>query len=114
MGRKITYARLLAGLAALACALGGCGGSSITPATSPNSQRAALATYLRQIEPLRLAVNRLLGRADPILSGYHDRRLSSTQASGRMGALERRFADYAVDIAAITPATSALRQLHDV
>ena len=69
----------------------------------------ALIAYLHEVEPIRLAVNRLLEGADPILSAYRDGRASPVQASQRMGALERRFAAYTVDIAAIQPATAQLR-----
>ena len=69
-------------------------------------------SYLKQVEPIRLAVNRLLEGADPILSGYRDGRVSARQASVRMGSLERRFAAYTVEIAAIQPATGALRTLN--
>jgi hypothetical protein len=69
-------------------------------------------SYLRQVEPLRLAVNNLLEGADPILSAYHDRRISPRQASQRMSALERRFAAYTVDIAAIAPTTAQLRSVN--
>jgi hypothetical protein len=72
----------------------------------------ALVSYLRQVEPIRLAVNRLLEGADPILSAYHDNRISPRRASLRMGALERRFAAYTVDIAAIQPATAQLRAVN--
>jgi len=94
------------------CAVGlvGCG-TTAPSAGSASPDRAALLTYLREIEPLRLAVNSLLGRADPILDANHDRRISPAQAGARMGALERRFAAYTVDVAAITPATPALRAL---
>jgi hypothetical protein len=67
---------------------------------------------LQQVEPIRLAVNRLLEGADPILSAYRDGRGSPRQASLRMGALERRFAAYTVDIAAIQPATARLRSVN--
>lgn len=73
-----------------------------------------MTSYLRQVEPLRLAVNRLLEGADPILSAYHRRSLTSARASQRMGALERSFADYSVEIAAIQPATPQLRSLHAI
>jgi hypothetical protein len=69
----------------------------------------ALIAYLHEVEPIRLAVNRLLEGADPVLSAYRDGRASPVQASQRMGALERRFAAYTVDIAAIQPATAQLR-----
>jgi hypothetical protein len=76
-------------------------------------ERAALVSYLQQVEPIRLAVNRLLEGADPILSAYRDGRASPQQASLRMGALERRFAAYTVDMAALQPATAQLRSLND-
>lgn len=66
--------------------------------------RAAIETYLRQVEPIRLVVNRLLGQADPILEAYHDHDASPAQAGRRMGQLERRFAAYTVKVAAIEPA----------
>jgi hypothetical protein len=104
---------LATGLALLVAALGGCGGVSRSTDASVQSEWTALVSYLRQVEPIRLAVNRLLERADPILSAYHDRRISPTQAALRMGVLERRFAAYAVDVAALQPATSKLRSLND-
>jgi hypothetical protein len=70
-------------------------------------------SYLRQVEPIRLAVNRLLEGADPILSAYRDHRISPQQASLRIGALERRFAAYTVDVAALQPTTAQLRSLND-
>jgi hypothetical protein len=98
-------------LALLALTAGGCGASSGSARSSAASQRTALAGYLRQIEPLRLAVNRLLEGADPILSADHDHKLSGARAAHRMEALERRFAAYAVDIAAIEPTLPKLRSL---
>jgi hypothetical protein len=103
---------LLVMVLALTAMLGGCGGRSISASVSAQRERAALVSYLRKVEPIRLAVNRLLGGADPILSAYHDSRISPRQASLRMGVLERRFAVYTVDIAAIQPATTQLRLLH--
>jgi hypothetical protein len=97
---------------AAAAALGGCGGGSGSASATARQQRAALVSYLRQVEPLRLAVNNLLEGADPILSAYHDRRISPRQASQRMSALERRFAAYTVDIAAIAPTTAQLRSVN--
>jgi hypothetical protein len=99
------------GLALLAAALGGCGGSGTTDA-SVRSERATLASYLRQVEPIRLAVNQLLNGADPILSARRRGRISARRASLRMGDLERRFAAYTVDVAALRPATPTLRSLN--
>lgn len=93
----------------LCVALAGCA-SVAHPAAG--DARAALAGYMRQVEPIRLAVNRLLGQADPTLRAYHDRRASSVQATRRMDLLERRFAAYTVQVAAIKPATPELRNLH--
>ncbi len=106
-------ALLLAGALVLTAAtLEGCGGRSASAEISAHSERTALVSYLRQVEPIRLAVNRLLEGADPILSAYHDNRISPREASHRMGALERSFAAYTVDIAAVQPATAQLRALH--
>jgi hypothetical protein len=98
-------------LALLAAALGGCGAAS-KPAGTAHSERAALVGYLQQVEPTRLAVNRLLEGADPILAAYREHRIPARAAALRMGGLERRFAAYAVQIAAVEPATAALRSLN--
>lgn len=57
-------ARALAAAAGCCVALAACGGGGGAPTSSSAqaSQRAALETYLHQIEPLRRAVNRLLAR----------------------------------------------------
>ncbi len=101
-------------LALLAAGVGGCGGSSSSEQTNAQRTRAALATYLGQVEPIRLAVNRLLDGADPILEAYHDRHLSPARAAARIEALERRFAAYTVDVAAIDPSNPQLRALHAI
>ncbi len=64
------------------------------------------------IEPIRLNVNRLLERADPILRALRDRRLRDPQAASQMAALERRFAAYTVDVTSIDPTVPGLRSLH--
>jgi hypothetical protein len=95
------------------CAVGlaGCAAAA-QPRSGRTPPRAAIETYLRQVEPIRLAVNRLLGEADPIIRAYHDHDASPAQAGRRMGQLERRFAAYTVKVAAIEPATAQLRVLH--
>jgi hypothetical protein len=103
-----------AAIGLLAAAAAGCGGRSRSAEGPTNSQRAGLLSYLREIEPIRLAVNRLLKGADPILSGYSRRRLTPGASSLRMEALEARFADYTVEITAIEPATPQLRALHAI
>jgi hypothetical protein len=96
----------------VAVTLQSCGGQSTSASASFQRERAALGSYLRQVEPIRLAVNSLLEGADPILSANHDHRISPRVAASRMGALERRFAAYAVDMAAIQPATAQLRAVN--
>jgi hypothetical protein len=81
-------------------------------ATTQRAGRAAIERYLHEVEPIRLAVNNLLEGADPILEAFHDSRISPGQASLRMSALERRFAAYTVDMAAIAPATAQLRAVN--
>ncbi len=105
----ITLVRSVALVLAVA-ALAGCGDSTST--NTAQHERVALVSYLRQVEPVRLAVNNLLEGADPILSANHDKRISPRVASLRMGALERRFAAYTVDMAAIEPATAQLRTVN--
>jgi hypothetical protein len=101
-------------LTVLVClVLGGCAGGTTTAASTAN-ERAALGAYMREVEPVRLSVNRLLEGADPILSAYAQRRISPRVASQRMGELERRFAAYTVDVAAIRAATPELRSLHAI
>jgi hypothetical protein len=97
-----------------AVALSGCGGGSDAADASLAGERTGLVAYLRQVEPIRLAVNRLLEGAAPILSGYRSGRLSPRQASLEMSGLEMRFAAYTVDVAAIEPATAELGSLHGI
>jgi hypothetical protein len=65
-----------------------------------------------EVEPIRLAVNKLLGGADSILEAFHARRIAPSEAARRMGQLEQQFAAYAVDIAAVDPSTPRLRALN--
>ena len=87
---------------------GGCAGHSV--ASAPQ-ERAALKSYLRQVEPIRLAVNRLLDTADPILGAFRAHRITAATAARRMDALERRFAEYTVEVNAIQPQTARLDSL---
>jgi hypothetical protein len=108
----IRQPRTLAASCLCAVALGGCASQTGSADARLRTQRTAIRRYLGEVEPIRLAVNRLLGRADPILGGFHERRITATQAARRMGQLERRFAAYAVDIAAVDPPTTQLRALN--
>jgi hypothetical protein len=92
-----------------AVALGGCGSQAGSPITT---QRSAIERYMGEVEPIRLAVNKLLEGADPILEAFHDRRVTPGEAARRIGQLEQRFAGYAVDIAAVDPPTAQLRALN--
>jgi hypothetical protein len=93
-------------VAAVGLAGAGCGGES----DDPPSARQAFLAYVSRVEPIRLAVNRLLERADPILSSYNDHRLGPGEARERMERLERRFAAYAVKIAALRPVPPSVRK----
>ena len=103
----------LAALAAVAVVgtLAGCGGGS--DSSSDEAQRQALEDYAAAVEPIRLGINDLLDRADPILSAYADGDLSAAAAQKRVGRLERREADYAVQIAELDPVPDSIRAAHD-
>ena len=92
--------------AVLAAAAAGCGSSHTATSGSP---AAELRAYVDRIEPLRLGVNRLLDRADPILGAYNEHRIGPRMAQRRFGRLERRFARYAADIAAVRPIPTEVR-----
>ncbi len=98
-------ARAAVVIGASAVALAGCGGGDDHQA----SARYSVATYLSRVEPVRLGVNRLLDRADPILSAYREHRIGARVAQRRIGALERRFARYATRIAALREVPASLR-----
>jgi hypothetical protein len=103
--RSIAASAILAAV----LSLGGCGGNSADRGTP---SRRAIVAYVQRVEPIRLAVNRLLDQADPILEGYRRRRLSPKEAGRRFDRLERRFAGYTERIAAIEPKNLQLAQLH--
>lgn len=93
-------------LGAVVLILAGCGQGK-----APSSPRSQLEAYLARVEPIRAQVNRLLGRADPILSAYGEDRLGARAAQRRIDALERRFAAYAVRVAEVRSAPPPLRAL---
>jgi hypothetical protein len=95
----------LALLAAVAFGVAACGSGS----DRSGSPTGELRAYVDRVEPLRLAVNRLLDRADPILEAYREHRIGPATARRRFGRLERTFASYAVRVAAIHPIPDDLR-----
>jgi hypothetical protein len=86
----------------------GCGADTTTA-----DRRQALEVYVAKVQPIRLGINELLDRADPILEGYRDGDLSVAQARRRLGRIERGVAEYAVRIAALEPVPDELRAAHD-
>lgn len=88
--------------------LAGCGAD-----TSTEDRRQGLEDYVAAVQPIRLGINELLDKADPILAGYRDGDLSATQAHRRMGRLERGAANYAVRIAEVEPVPDEMRAAQD-
>jgi len=108
----ISCPRALAAGCLCVVALGGCASQTGSAPSTQRAGRAAIERYIGEVEPIRLAVNKLLEGADPILSAYHEHRISPRQASLRMGTLERLFAAYTVEMAAIAPASAQLRAVN--
>ena len=100
--RRVTVAAALVA-AAVAALVVGCGGGSSGSDAAQTQERQALTSYVSQIEPLRLGVNKLLDGADPILGGYREHRLTSAEAQRRLTRVERRFATYMREVAAVKP-----------
>jgi hypothetical protein len=98
---------VLAGVLA-ASLLGACGGD-----TDDGDRRQALEDYVAKVEPIRLGINDLLDKADPILGAYADGEMDAKEAARRMGRLERGVAAYAVRIAAVDPVPGEIRAAHD-
>ena len=119
---RLSLAASLAAVA-LSAAAAGCGSAAPTSSSSAGRSPAGssgdastsatqLRSYIGQVEPIRLAVNRLLEGADPILAARHDGQLSAATASRRIGALERRFAADAVAIGTVRAGTAQLAALN--
>jgi hypothetical protein len=89
----------------------GCGAHH-SRASAAATQRSQIELYLHEVEPIRLAVNKLLEGADPILGALATGRIQRSEAARRMDGLERRFASYTVAIAALDPASAQLRALN--
>jgi hypothetical protein len=103
---RVCLAALVAAAVALAAA--GCGADSTTA-----DRRQALEDYVGAVQPIRLGINELLDRADPILEGYADGDLSAAEARRRLGRLERGVARYAVRIAEVEPVPEEMRAAQD-
>jgi hypothetical protein len=91
--------------AVLVAAATGCGHSSASPA-------AVLRAYIRAVEPIRLGVNELLDTADPVLDAYRERRIDADQAAAAIDRLERRFAEYTVQVNALQIVDPSLARVH--
>jgi hypothetical protein len=96
-----------------AAAVAGCSSGNGSQAATTHADRSAIGCYVSEVEPIRLAVNQLLSRADPILGSFRRRGISPAEAARQMAALERRFAAYTVDMTAVQPPTPQLHALHD-
>jgi hypothetical protein len=99
-------------LCAFALTVLGCADQNTSTLASQHPQRSAIEHYLGEVEPIRLAVNKLLEGADPILGAFEERRIRPAVAARRMGKLEQRFAAYTVDIVAVHPPNDRLRALN--
>ena len=86
----------------------GCGDDS-----SSGNDADALRGYLARVEPVRLGVNDLLDRVDPITEAYAEGELGPDQAQRRLEAVERRFAAYMVQLGAIEDVPDQVREVHD-
>ncbi len=105
--RPIAGALIAAAVLALAAA--GCGSDD----SSPGTDAEGLQSYLAQVEPVRLGVNELLDKVDPITEGYAEGELGAAQAQRRLEVIERRLVDYMVQVAAIDPVPDEIRAAHD-
>jgi hypothetical protein len=105
----------VSGAVALALSVAACGSSetSVDTVTRPGQGPVAdLRSYVAAVERVRLPVNALLDRADPILNALHDKAIRPDVASHRMGQLERRFATYALRMQEIEPADPSLAAIN--
>ena len=105
--RRLAIAAIAAATA-IAFGSAACGSDTTTA-----DRRQALEEYVAAVEPIRLGINDLLDRADPILEGYRDGELTGKQAQHRFDRLERGVARYAVRIAAVDDVPDELRAAQD-
>jgi hypothetical protein len=105
--RRLGLAAVVA-VSVAALTIAGCGSDTTTA-----DRRHALEDYVAAVQPIRLGINRLLDRADPILEGYRDGDLTAREAQRRIDRLERGVAAYAVRIAAIDAVPNEMHAAHD-
>jgi hypothetical protein len=70
------HTRALAASCLCIVALGGCAGQTGSVTSAQRAQWAAIERYMGEVEPIRLAVNKLLEGADPILEALHERHIT--------------------------------------
>jgi hypothetical protein len=97
----------LVAVAALAL-LAGCGSDESTA-----DRRQALEHYVAEVQPIRLGINELLDRADPVLEAYRDGDIDARRAQRRLGRIERGAAEYTVRIASIEDVPEEMRAAQD-
>jgi hypothetical protein len=105
---RAVQAAALAAIVTVSLAVGGCGSD-----TSTADRRQALEDYVAAVQPIRLGINELLDKADPILEGYNEGDLNAAQAERRMGRLEGGVANYAVRIASVEPVPEEMHAAQD-
>jgi hypothetical protein len=103
--RIVTLLVLVPGVVAMTA----CSGTSHT--AGPSTTRADVRVYLAQVEPVRLGVNELLERADPILDAYRSGETTASVAQRQFDELTRTFDDYRSRITAVRPRTPELSSL---
>ena len=108
----VTPRRLAAAACLCAAGLWSCAGHSRSRGAAEHVSSSAIERYLGEVEPIRLAVNKLLEGADPILGAFGAKRIPPREAARRMGELELRFASYTVDVAALDPPSAKLHALN--
>ncbi len=114
LGRRLVERRLrllrarlaTAGLLAAATAAAGCGGSGA--AATPGAADE-LRSYVAAVERVRLPVNDLLERVDPVTEAYADHEIGAREAQRRLGRIERRFGAYATGAAEVQPVPASMR-----
>ena len=106
LSARATAAGLLA-----AAALGGCGSSG---AASTDSSAQQFRDYVAAVERVRLPVNDLLEKVDPVTEAYAEHDIGAAAAQRRLGGIERRFATYAKDAAEVEPVPASMRAANGV